>query len=70
MRPTATYDSETQTFTLRVGLWWNAYPIDELPKWLEFYRGQRERFPKSVGTYDGTIAALDQLAKELGVVRG
>jgi hypothetical protein len=65
MTATATYDSDTKTFTLKIGMWSNAYPIDHLGSWVKFYREQRERFPKSGTSYDGTIAALEALQKDL-----
>ncbi|GHG92999.1 uL18 family ribosomal protein [Pseudodonghicola xiamenensis] len=67
MTATATYDSASNTFTLKIGMWWNAYPIDDLGSWLKFYRDQRVRFPKSGTSYDGTIAALEKLARERGL---
>ena len=55
------------TFTLEGKAWSNAYPLEELPKWLAFYRHQKERFPKSGNTYDADIAALQKLADKLGI---
>ncbi|MCV2448443.1 hypothetical protein [Paracoccus sp. DMF] len=61
----ATHDEAT--FTLTGNMWSATYPLDELPKWLAFYRRQKARFPKAGDSYDGTIAALEALAKDLGV---
>lgn len=51
MARTATYDPETQTFTLRGTGWHDTYPISDLPKWLAIYRKMDEDFPKSKGVY-------------------
>ncbi|WP_283177880.1 hypothetical protein [Gemmobacter sp. 24YEA27] len=64
---TAIHDPDKQTFTLRVTGWFDTYPISDLPKWLTFYRRMREEHPKSGTSYDATIAALENLAAELGV---
>lgn len=61
----ATHDEAT--FTLTGNMWSATYPLDELTKWLTFYRRQRARFPKAGASYDATIAALEMLAKDLGV---
>ena len=55
------------TFTLTGNMWSATYPLDELPKWLAFYRRQRSRFPKAGASYDATIAALEALAEDLGI---
>lgn len=67
MTKTATYDSETQTFTLRGTGWHDTYPIGDLPKWLTFYRKMHEDFPKSGGVYLEWVVALEGLATELGL---
>jgi len=61
----ATHDDTT--FTLTGEVWSSTYPLEELPKWLRWYRGQKHRFSKAGGSYDATIAALEALAAELGV---
>lgn len=61
----ATHDETT--FTLTGEIWSATYPLDELPKWLRFYRSRKERFPKAGNNYDATIAALEGLAKEPGI---
>lgn len=55
------------TFTMTGQQWTGTYPLDELPKWLRFYRSQREQFPKAGTSYDAGIAGLEALANELGV---
>lgn len=50
------------TFTVTGRYWSGTYPIEELPRWLAFYRRQREQHPKAGNTYDATIAALEALA--------
>lgn len=61
----ATHDDKT--FTLTGEIWSATYPLEELPKWLRFYRARKAKFPKAKGAYEPTIAALEALAKELGV---
>lgn len=61
----ATHD--VSTFTLTGEIWSATYPLDELPKWLRWYRSRKARFPKAGNSYDATIAALEGLAAELGV---
>ncbi|SIQ39353.1 hypothetical protein SAMN05421641_10777 [Paracoccus thiocyanatus] len=60
----ATHDETT--FTLTGEIWSATYPLDELPKWLRWYRSRKARFPKAGNSYDATIAALEGLAGELG----
>lgn len=59
----ATHDDKT--FTLTGEIWSATYPLDELPKWLAFYRGRKARFPKAGNSYDATIAALEELERRL-----
>ncbi|WP_410217264.1 hypothetical protein [Paracoccus sp. (in: a-proteobacteria)] len=44
--------------------WSSTYQLDELPKWLEFYRKQREDFPKAGKVYDATIEGLEALVRK------
>ncbi|RJE84047.1 hypothetical protein [Paracoccus onubensis] len=60
----ATHDDKT--FTLTGRYWSGTFPIEELPKQLAFYRGQRAKFSKAKGVYDATIEALEKLEKEIG----
>ncbi|MBT9385102.1 hypothetical protein KM176_14625 [Pseudooceanicola sp. CBS1P-1] len=60
-----TLDREAGTFTLALGTWENTYPVADLDRWLAFYRSQREHFPKSLDTYDRTIALLEQAQARL-----
>ena len=62
MRTTATYDSTAGTFTLAKGPWAGTFPASDLPKWLDFYRRQRERFPGHAAFYDDDVRALEELA--------
>jgi hypothetical protein len=55
-----TIDKSTSTYTLTGKVWSNTYPLEDMPKWLEFYRRQRENFPKADGAYDDIIAVLEQ----------
>ncbi|KGJ11598.1 hypothetical protein EQ718_02365 [Paracoccus versutus] len=56
---------DESTFTLTGKIWSATYPLEELPKWLAFYRGRKARFPKAGNSYDATIAALEQLERQL-----
>lgn len=49
------------TFTLASEGWSEVYPIEELPKWLAFYRGRREKHPRVAVFYDPMIAALESI---------
>lgn len=55
-----TIDKSAGTFTLTGKVWANTYPLEDMPKWLEFYRRQSENFPKSDGAYDDIIGVLEQ----------
>ncbi|WJS84455.1 hypothetical protein [Paracoccus sp. TOH] len=59
----ATHDEST--FTLTGNIWSATYPLEELPKWLDFYRDRCERFPRAASSYAATIAALEALEKAL-----
>ena len=56
---------DDSTFTLTRGAWSNTYPLEDLQKWLAFYRRQKEHFPKSGTNYDASITAIEALAKKL-----
>jgi hypothetical protein len=64
MAAKATYDSTTFTFTLSKGVWSGTFPVPDLPKWLTFYRRQRELFPNRAASYDDDVKALEA-AREL-----
>lgn len=53
------------TFTMTSKHWSGTYPLDELPKWLAFYRRQRADFPKSGRVYDAAITGLEALVLAL-----
>lgn len=55
-----TIDREAGTYTLTGKVWANTYPLEDMPKWLEFYRRQRENFPKADGAYDDIIGVLEE----------
>lgn len=61
----ATRDGDT--FTLTDGDWSNTYPIEDLGKWLEFYRHMQANFPKARGAYDESVRVLEQLAAEVRI---
>jgi len=65
MEPTATVDSTSGTFTLTKGVWTGSFPVADLPKWLAFYRRQRDLFPTHASSYDGDVKALETLAAQL-----
>lgn len=58
-----------RTFTLETGpehiVWRGVYPIEDLRRWLTFYRGLRDRKGGAYAAcYAPTIAALESLARE------
>lgn len=57
---------DNHTFTIAGKEWFGTYPLEDLGKWLAFYRRQREDFPKAGTAYDATIAGLEALAVRLG----
>lgn len=65
MKTKATYDSAAGAFTLTKGTWQGTFPVDDLPKWIAFYRDQRERYPAHAATYDDDVKALEKLAAKL-----
>ncbi|RJL13681.1 hypothetical protein [Paracoccus siganidrum] len=65
----ATTTHDESTFTLRKREWHGTYPLEDLPKWLAFYRKMKREFPKSGSAYDETIAALEKLEAELAAMR-
>ncbi|MCB5411763.1 hypothetical protein [Pseudogemmobacter faecipullorum] len=66
MKKTATYNPDTQTFTLTGSQWSNTYPVAEFEHWLAFYRRMRDEHPKAGSNYDGWIEALERLQAEMG----
>jgi len=69
MQTTATYDSQTGTFTLSKGPWSGRFPISDLPKWLDFYRRQRERYPNHAASYTSDVEALEALTRQMKIGR-
>jgi len=65
MKTIATYDSAAATFTLEKGIWRGTFPIADLPKWLNFYREQMQRYPVHAASYAPDVEALEALLKEL-----
>lgn len=55
---------DEQTFTLTGQHWSGTYPIEDLPRWLTFYRQQRDLHPKSGHAYDETNLSLETLSSE------
>ena len=47
------------TFTLTGRDWSGVYPIEDLPKWLAFYRRMRNVHPSSAPYYDAAVQALE-----------
>ncbi len=66
MKTTATYDSAAGTFTIEKGIWRGTFPITELPKWVNFYRGQMERYESHAANYAPDVEALEALARQIG----
>jgi len=69
MQTTATYDSTAGTFTLSKGPWSGTFPICDLPKWLDFYRRQRERHPDHAASYNTDVDALEALTRQMKIGR-
>jgi hypothetical protein len=65
MKSHVTHDSAAGTFTLTKGIWAGTFPISDIPKWLTFYRDQRERYPAHAANYDDDVRALQELAAQL-----
>lgn len=63
----ATLSDDRKSFTLQRGAWSNTYPVEDLPKWLAFYREQPRLFPKAGETYAASITAIEALAREAGL---
>lgn len=61
------HDPAAGTFTMTGTVWSDTYPIEDLSKWLAFYRTLQAEHPKAKGAYDGDVEALDGLAKQLGL---
>ncbi|WP_017999952.1 hypothetical protein [Paracoccus sp. N5] len=59
----ATHDDST--FTLTGKVWSATYPLEELPRWLAFYRSRRTRCPRAGDSYEATITALEALERDL-----
>lgn len=62
-----TYDPTAHTFTMHGQALISTYPVEDFPKWLEFYRRMQANYPKAKGAYDATVIALEAFAKELSV---
>ncbi|WFP66239.1 MULTISPECIES: hypothetical protein [unclassified Mesorhizobium] len=65
MKTVATFDSAAGTFTLEKDIWRGTFPIADLPKWLNFYRQQMQRYPAHAANYAPDMEALEALAAEL-----
>ena len=50
---------DEQTFTLAGVQWSGTYPLDELPRWLAFYRRMRNVHPSGAPYYDAAVKALE-----------
>lgn len=62
---TAELLEDGQTFRIRRDAWFNDYPLDQLAFWIDFYKRLRDQHPKSLHSYDATIAALEALAQRI-----
>ncbi|WP_027170169.1 hypothetical protein [Mesorhizobium sp. WSM3224] len=65
MKAIVTYDSAAGTFTLVKDQWRGTFPIADLPKWLNFYRQQQDRYPAHAASYAPDVEALEALTAEL-----
>lgn len=62
MQAKATYDSVEGTFTIEKGICKGAFPLTHLPKWLNFYSQQMQRYPAHAPSYTEDVKALEALA--------
>ncbi|OWJ74407.1 hypothetical protein [Haematobacter genomosp. 1] len=60
-----TYDHTARTFSMKGRIWSDTYPIEDLPKWLAFYRKMQAEHPKAKGAYDATVIALEAFTQEM-----
>lgn len=75
MKKSATLSADGLTVTHRGGSWSITFPVADLPRWLEFYRGLRDRLAprdrngKVTGSgpyaafYEADVAALERVQK-------
>jgi hypothetical protein len=62
MKTTAVLEADGKTFTITRGAWSNSYPLNDLPKWIAFYRRQADLVPGQT-CYLDDIQALESLRK-------
>lgn len=68
MTTTARLTEDGAHFRLASGLWSGVYPVDQLAAQIAFYTGLRDRKGgRYAAFYEGTVAALEALARDLGV---
>ncbi len=69
MKATITIDSASGTYTHAKGAWTGAFPIEDLPRWLTFYRRQQELYPSHAATYEPDVTALTEAAGQIAGLR-
>ena len=63
---TATLSEDRAAVHLRKGLWSIEFPIEQLPKWLRFYRELRDRRSGQFARfYAADVGVLEAVEKEL-----
>ncbi|WP_314189906.1 hypothetical protein [Paracoccus yeei] len=50
---------DEQTFTMAGVQWSGTYPLEELPKWLAFYRRMRDAHQNGAPYYEAAVTALE-----------
>jgi len=63
MQTTVTIDSAAGSVTMTRRDWTGTFPVSDIPKWLDFYRGQQERFPEYATSYADDVRALEGAVK-------
>ena len=52
---------DEQTFTMAGVQWSGTYPLEDLPRWLAFYRRMRDAHPSGAPYYDAAVKALEEI---------
>ena len=64
MKTTVTIDSASGMVTISRGSWTGTFPVSDLQMWIDFYRGQQDRFPEHAASYADDVRALEAANEE------